>query len=181
MSPKRSSLTTTSRHLVSILPLSFPSPEMTEYKYMMKGLDKSWTALKTNRKVYFTQLSPGHYTFTVKAANNNGIWTNKETTIEIDIAPPFWKSIWAYIIYTLLFSWLLYYLLRRYHRNVRQNNERLIQLLENDKEKELYNAKIEFFTNVAHEIRTPLTLIKGAYGKGDEKSRRFRRYRVTLK
>jgi signal transduction histidine kinase/ligand-binding sensor domain-containing protein/DNA-binding response OmpR family regulator len=145
--------------------LSFPSPEMTEYKYIMKGLDKSWTALKTNRKVYFTQLSPGHYTFTVMAANNNGVWANKETTIEIEIAPPFWKSIWAYIIYTLLLVAIIYYLLRRYHINIRQNNERLIQQLESDKEKELYNAKIEFFTNVAHEIRTPLTLIKAPMEK----------------
>lgn len=145
--------------------LSFPSPEMTRYKYIMKGLDKGWTILKTNRKVYFTQLSPGHYTFTVKAANNNGAWTNKETTVEIEIAPPFWKSVWAYIFYTLLLAVTVYYLLRRYHTNIRQKNERLIQVLENDKEKELYNAKIEFFTNVAHEIRTPLTLIKAPMEK----------------
>lgn len=145
--------------------LSYPAPEMTQYMYMMKGLDKGWIHLKTNRKVYFTQLAPGHYTFIVKAANNNGIWTNKETTFEIDIAPPFWKSVWAYIFYTLVFVFSIYYLFRAYHRNVRRTNERLIELLENDKEKELYNAKIEFFTNVAHEIRTPLTLIKGPMEK----------------
>jgi ligand-binding sensor domain-containing protein/signal transduction histidine kinase/DNA-binding response OmpR family regulator len=145
--------------------LSFPSPEMTQYKYIMKGLDRGWTTLKTNRKVYFTQLSPGHYTFLVKAANNNGAWTNKETTIEIEITPPLWESFWAYITYTLVFLITVYYLLRRYHKNIRQNNERLIQKLESDKEKELYNAKIEFFTNVAHEIRTPLTLIKAPMEK----------------
>ncbi|AMR30801.1 hypothetical protein A0256_04865 [Mucilaginibacter sp. PAMC 26640] len=145
--------------------LSYPAPEMTQYKYMMKGLDKAWINLKTNRKVYFTQLAPGRYTFIVKAANNNGAWTAKETTIEIDISPPFWKSIWAYFLYTILVVFTAYYLFKRYHKNIRQNNERLIQLLENDKEKELYNAKIEFFTNVAHEIRTPLTLIKGPMEK----------------
>ena len=145
--------------------LSYTAPEMAQYKYMMKGLDKGWINLKTNRKVYFTQLAPGHYTFVVKAANNNGIWTNKETSVEVEIAPPFWKSIWAYIFYTLLLAFTAYSLFKRYHNNIRKNNEHLIQLLENDKEKELYNAKIEFFTNVAHEIRTPLTLIKGPMEK----------------
>jgi signal transduction histidine kinase/ligand-binding sensor domain-containing protein/DNA-binding response OmpR family regulator len=145
--------------------LSFPSPEMTQYKYLMKGLDKGWTELKRNRKVYFTQLQPGHYTFVVKAANNNGTWTQKETSIEIDIAPPFWESVWAYIAYCLLFLLTGYYLLRSYHHKTREKNKRIIETLENDKEKQIYNAKIEFFTNVAHEIRTPLTLIKGPMEK----------------
>ncbi|OOQ57501.1 hybrid sensor histidine kinase/response regulator transcription factor [Mucilaginibacter pedocola] len=145
--------------------LSYPAPEMTQYKYMMKGLDKGWINLKANRKVYFTQLAPGHYTFIVKAANNNGTWTNKETSIEIDIAPPWWKSMWAYAVYLILFAIFNYYAFKFYHNYIRQKNLRLIQRLENDKEKELYNAKIEFFTNVAHEIRTPLTLIKGPMEK----------------
>ncbi|MCS3736669.1 hybrid sensor histidine kinase/response regulator transcription factor [Mucilaginibacter dorajii] len=145
--------------------LSYPSPEMTQYKYMMKGLDKGWTGLKRNRKVYFTQLQPGHYTFIVKAANNNGIWTSKETTLEIEIAPPFWESNLAYFIYLLLIAGVVYYLLREYHNRNRLKNNRLIEILESDKERQIYNAKIEFFTNVAHEIRTPLTLIKGPMEK----------------
>jgi signal transduction histidine kinase/ligand-binding sensor domain-containing protein/CheY-like chemotaxis protein len=161
--------------------LSFPSPEMTQYKYMMKGLDRGWTMLKANRKVYFTQLSPGHYTFIVKAANNNGIWTDKETTIEIEITPPFWKSMWAYMLYTLLIAVTIYYLLRQYHINIRQKNARLIQALENDKEKELYTAKIEFFTNVAHEIRTPLTLIKAPMEKVMRKAHQVPEIQGNLK
>jgi ligand-binding sensor domain-containing protein/signal transduction histidine kinase/AraC-like DNA-binding protein len=145
--------------------LSYPSPEMTQYKYMMKGLDKGWTLLKTNRKVYFTQLQPGHYTFIVMAANNNGQWLAKEARLDITITPPFWESIWAYIIYILLILLTIYYLLTQYHNKTRDKNKRLIEILENDKEKQIYNAKIEFFTNVAHEIRTPLTLIKGPMEK----------------
>ncbi|WP_183561382.1 hybrid sensor histidine kinase/response regulator transcription factor [Mucilaginibacter sp. SP1R1] len=145
--------------------LSYPSPEMTQYKYMMKGLDKGWTYLKTNRKAYFTQLLPGHYTFIVKAANNNGLWSAKETVLYIDISPPFWESVWAYIIYTLLILLAIYYLLSQYHIKTRDKNKRLFEILESDKEKQIYNAKIEFFTNIAHEIRTPLTLIKGPMEK----------------
>jgi ligand-binding sensor domain-containing protein/signal transduction histidine kinase/AraC-like DNA-binding protein len=145
--------------------LSFPSPEMTRYKYMMKGLDKGWTDLNRNRKVYFTQLLPGHYTFIVKAANNNGAWLTKETILQINIAPPFWESVWAYILYALLIILTIYYLLNQYHTRNRLRNNRLIEILESDKERQIYNAKIEFFTNVAHEIRTPLTLIKGPMEK----------------
>ncbi|RYE36239.1 MAG: response regulator [Sphingobacteriaceae bacterium] len=145
--------------------LDFASPEMTQYKYKMQGLDNRWTYLKTNRKIYFTQLLPGHYTFMVNAANNEGQWNKHETRLEIEISPPFWVSIYAYLVYAMLFLLAFFYAVRRYHRRTREKNNRLIELLENDKEKQIYNAKIEFFTNVAHEIRTPLTLIKGPMEK----------------
>src|SRR5690606_37182687 len=59
--------------------LSYTSPQMTEYAYLMEGLDKNWTYLKTNRKAYFTKLLPGIYIFKVKASNSSGIWTPRET------------------------------------------------------------------------------------------------------
>ena len=145
--------------------LGFSSPEMTQYKYKMQGLDNHWTYLKTNRKIYFTQLLPGHYTFIVNAANNDGQWNNHEARLEIEISPPFWATIYADLVYAMLFLLAIFYLVRRYHQRTREKNNRLIELLENDKEKQIYNAKIEFFTNVAHEIRTPLTLIKGPMEK----------------
>ncbi|MFD0795116.1 two-component regulator propeller domain-containing protein [Mucilaginibacter litoreus] len=161
--------------------LSFSSPEMSQYKYMMKGLDKGWTFLTTNRKVYFTQLAPGHYTFVVKAAGSNGIWTAKATRLEINIAPPFWAGTTAYMIYAVLIIAAGYLLLREYHRRTREKNKRIIDQLENDKEKEIYNAKIEFFTNVAHEIRTPLTLIKGPMEKVIKKAENVPEIQNNLK
>jgi len=129
--------------------LSYTSPGMTEYKYLMDGLDKEWTELRTNRKVYFTSLAPGNYTFRLKASIN-GHWDSREQTLAIHILPPFWKTSWAYLIYTITIAILAWYLIRSYHASI-----------ETKKEKEIYEAKIDFFTNVAHEIRTPLTLIKG--------------------
>jgi signal transduction histidine kinase/ligand-binding sensor domain-containing protein len=128
--------------------LSFTSPEMTEYTYTMDGLDKEWTHLKSNRKVYFTNLEPGNYTFKVRAASN-GI-AGAEKSLQIEILPPFWATPLAYVVYFLLGGLLLYFVVRSYHN-----------MQENKKEKAIYEAKIEFFTNIAHEIRTPLTLIKG--------------------
>ena len=134
---------------------------MNEYSYKMEALDKDWTLLKANRKVYFTELPPGLYTFKVRASNSSGVWNLKETSLQIEILPPFWKSKWAYLLYVLTGSMLLYIIIRNYHRSVYEKNERKMELLEHQKEKELYQNKIDFFTNVAHEIRTPLTLIQG--------------------
>jgi signal transduction histidine kinase/ligand-binding sensor domain-containing protein len=145
--------------------LSFATPELTEYKYIMEGLDDQWTYLKTNRKVYFTNLSPGTYTFRVNAARKPGHWNAVETTLLIKIHPPFWASTWAYLLYAVLAIVAVFYLFRNYHRRVAEKNARKIELMQHEKEKEIYQAKIDFFTNVAHEIRTPLTLIKAPMEK----------------
>jgi ligand-binding sensor domain-containing protein/signal transduction histidine kinase len=129
--------------------LSYISPDVTIYSYFMQGLDKEWTELKHNRKVYFTNLSTGKYVFKLKASIN-GNWSKMEKQLIIIILPPWWASIWAYLFYTIVIVSLAYYLLRTYHI-----------IVEDKKEKEIYESKIDFFTSVAHEIRTPLTLIKG--------------------
>lgn len=145
--------------------LGFTAPETTEYAYTMEGLDKDWIFLKKNRKAYFTGLTPGHYTFKVKANNSSGVWVDRETSLAIEIRPPWWASSAAYGGYSLVLGVLAWLFIRSYHRRVEEKNRRRIEQLEAAKEKEILNAKIEFFTNVAHEIRTPLTLIKGPLEK----------------
>jgi ligand-binding sensor domain-containing protein/signal transduction histidine kinase len=139
--------------------LSYTAPEMSEYAYRMEGLDGDWTYLKTNRKVYFTNLSPGVYTFKVRAAGS------RDTNLVIRILPPWWTSRWACIAYAALILLLTWYLSRVYRLRLKEKERRRIEQLEIAKEKELYEAKMQFFTNVAHEIKTPLTLIKGPLEK----------------
>ncbi|OQP56067.1 histidine kinase [Niastella yeongjuensis] len=141
--------------------LNYSAPEVTRYKYLMKGLDKSWTYLSTNRKAYFTDLSHGNYEFIVQAESNVGSWMGKERKLFIKILPPFWKSTTAYILYTLLLFTAIYVATRLYRQYLDKKNLRKLQLFEHEKEKEIYQAKIEFFTNITHEIQTPLTLIAG--------------------
>jgi ligand-binding sensor domain-containing protein/signal transduction histidine kinase len=150
--------------------LSFTAPEMTEYAYKMEGLDKNWTYLERNRKVYFTELAPGTYFFKVKASTGSGTWSNQETSLVIQVLPPWWLSGLAYGIYFLLGIFIVYIIIISYHQKVEAKNRQRFELLETEKEKEILKAKIEFFTNVAHEIRTPLTLIKGPLEKVVQKA-----------
>jgi len=140
--------------------LSFAAPQMNHYAYKMDGVNAGWTYLEKNRKVYFTDLSPGKYTFRVKSANSSGVWNPKETTLSITVLPPWWKSSPAYVLYILLTLCVAFLGIRYYHRRVKEENEQKLARLHYQKEKELYEAKMGFFTNLAHEIKTPLTLIK---------------------
>ena len=141
--------------------LGYSSPSVTRYKYFMKGLDRSWTYLNVNRKAYFTNLAAGNYTFIVAAESNVGNWTGKERVLFIKVLPPVWKSTLAYGLYFVILAGLIYLALHLYMRYQDRKNSSKLQLYELEKEKEIYQAKIEFFTNIAHEIQTPLTLIAG--------------------
>lgn len=145
---------------IDVAALSYIIPEMNRYAYKMDGIDKTWTYLNNNRRIYYTQLPPGNYTFKVKGANSAGIWNNKETTLFINVLPPYWATIWAYLLYACIATGIIYIIFRYYHIAVNEKNKRRIENIQINTEREIYNAKIEFFTNVAHEIRTPLTLIK---------------------
>lgn len=145
--------------------LGFSAPEMTAYAYRMKGLDDTWVTLTQNRKAFFTGLAPGQYVFEVKAAAGNGRWSPAPATLAIEIRPPWWATHWAYLLYILLSAFTLVYILLVYHQYTEARNKRKYEQLKAIKEKEFLTAKIEFFTNVAHEIKTPLSLIKGPLEK----------------
>ena len=141
--------------------LSYTSPENTEYAYKMEGLDKDWTYLKTKRKAYFTELPHGTYTFVVKASTGGEKWNTLETKLRIEVVPPFWQTWWAFLLYSLLAFSLIWYILFSLKQKIKEKNRRRIEVLKHEQEKEIYGAKFEFFTAIAHEIKTPLTLIKG--------------------
>jgi len=140
--------------------LGYVSPTMTEYAYKMEGLDKEWTRIKTNRKVYFTNIAPGKYVFRVNVVDSKGQFKGKETKLYIEISPPIWASIPAYLLYIALALLIIYYIIKSYDTKIKERNRRRLDMIKHQREKNLYQAKIDFFTLIVHEIRTPLTLIK---------------------
>lgn len=135
--------------------LNYVNPTQTIYRYRLDGVDTEWRELKTNdgigRAVY-TKLSPGTYKLSVQATNNNQQWDTHLAELTISIAPPFWKTIWAYSIYLVAVIALVYVLLSySIRRNILRNEKK--------QKEELDKLKFKFFTNISHELRTPLTLI----------------------
>lgn len=144
---------------------SYSNPAMTKYRYKLKGAGDDWQYLNTNRRVYYTNVPPGHYRFIVESADDDNNWENNQTCLDIYIKAPLWRSDLAIILYILIFAVAIYFFLRIYKNKKLIEVQHRIDKFERLKEKELLNSKINFFTNITHEIRTPLTLIKAPLDK----------------
>jgi signal transduction histidine kinase/ligand-binding sensor domain-containing protein/CheY-like chemotaxis protein len=144
---------------------TFTSPGLTRYKYKMEGFDSDWVLISGNRKVYYTNLSHGNYRFKVLSSSDGNTWSSNEAWMDIRISPPIWLSLPAIGLYILISAFLSYVLISFYAKKNALENQRKIDMIETSKEKEILNAKINFFTNITHEVRTPLTLIKGPLDK----------------
>lgn len=139
--------------------LSFFAPEKNRYSFILEGFDKEWNEAGNNRRATYTNIPPGDYLFRIKASNNDGVWSDRDYTLEIIIKPPVWWNVWSITIYVLLTISGIIYLFCWLRKKDRRKNEEEIVKIKNEKEKEIYRSQIEFFTNISHEIRTPLSLI----------------------
>ena len=130
-----------------------------QYAYKLEGFDKEWNYVGNQRSATYTNLDPGEYVFKVKAANNDGIWNEKGTSVKIIITPPFWLTPLAYFIYFVLISIILYAIYREIRSRENLKSEIMYQKITAEKMTELNQMKLNFFTNISHELRTPLSLI----------------------
>ena len=141
--------------------LNYINPDKNQYAYKMEGFsgDEAWHYVGSQRMATYTNLNAGTYIFKVKAANNDGLWNNSLKTIKLIVLPPWWKTWWAYLIYALLIGLLLYAFYYYSLKTARLKNELVFEHLSHEKDQELSQRKLTFFTNISHEIKTPLTLI----------------------
>lgn len=149
---------------IHLTALTYINNEKCTYAYQLEGFDKGWNTIDNRKLISFTNVPPGNYSLWMKWSNSDGVWTDPVHTINIKVKPVWWQSNTALIIYFLLALCFIlfvrsYYLKRQ---SLKQN------ILFRQKEEELHENRLTFFTNIAHEFLTPLTLISGPAQKLSE-------------
>lgn len=145
--------------------LQFPFSTKCEYAIKMEGFDKDWRKIGQDRTVTYTNLPHGNYTFKVKSKAFGSEWGTNATSINVEILKPYWLEWWAISTY-ILFVLFILYLFRRYTISWEKLKANLrLEKLTHEKDIELYNLKQQFFTNISHDIRTPVTLIMGSINR----------------
>ena len=143
--------------------LNYINPELNRYLYRLEGYDKEWLSVEAGRRfAYYNNLPAGTYTFCVKGANQNGIWSPDMKCLRITILPPPWLSWWAYCLYVLLFVSLAWYTYRIVRNRIRMKQAIEMGKIERQKMEEINHAKLQFFTNITHELLTPLSIISAS-------------------
>jgi signal transduction histidine kinase/ligand-binding sensor domain-containing protein/DNA-binding response OmpR family regulator len=142
--------------------LSFSEKERNTYKYYLEGVDKQWVTVDSKRRfATYSNLPMGRYIFRVKAANSDGVWNEAGTSLNIRVLPPPWKAWYAYLTYAVLIFGGLLLIRNNAIKNANLKHKLQIEAIERQKVEEINQVKFRFFTNISHEVRTPLTLILG--------------------
>lgn len=149
---------------------TYTAPDALRYRYRLEPLDKSWHIQQGSLPFTYPSLSPGRYTLRLQTTDYNGEWADNEMCYQIDILPPFYASWWAKLLYGCLLAGSIVLILWRWHNGMKKKQQIHIQEVKDATEKEIYHTKINFFTTIVHEIRTPLTLIKAPLDKELEKN-----------
>ena len=105
--------------------LHFTNPAQNRYAYQLEGYDNHWIQAGTQRSATYTNLTPGTYTFRVKACNSDGVWNNKGDSFVIIIDAPWWQRWWAWLIYVILFASAIYAFVAYRSRKLRRENQLL--------------------------------------------------------
>lgn len=159
---------------VNLKPIVFESSISGDYAYQLTGFDNGWRYAKDNGKIKYSNLPPGEYALRVKWFGTENGSSTTATAFIIEVKPFVWKSLPAYILYLIVVASIIYLWIRYRQKKDEFANRLEMERLLRHKEDELHQRQIGFFTNVAHELRTPVTLINGSverfFHKGTEQS-----------
>lgn len=143
------------------VPVDYIQSSKCEIAYMIKGYSNDWAYLGTSGTVVLNSLPSGKYTLHVKCSNANREWSDNEYILSIRVYPPWWLSWYAYLVYLVLLISCISFLYHNSVHRMKMKRKLELEMLENQKAEEIHQAKLRFFTNIAHEFCNSLTLIYG--------------------
>jgi len=149
---------------IELAALTYINSEKCKYAYQLTNFDKDWNFINNRRIISFTNVPQGNYSLWIKWSNSDGVWSKPVRAIDIKIRPVFWQSTVAIIVYAILVVLFVMFVLSYY--NKRQSLSQ--NILFRKREEELHENRLTFFTDIAHEFQTPLTLIVGPIQKLSE-------------
>ncbi|GAO41892.1 hybrid sensor histidine kinase/response regulator transcription factor [Flavihumibacter petaseus] len=144
---------------LDFLALDFSGGDKITYAYQLEGWDKTWSYTNNARSARYSRLQEGNYNFRVRIRDAEGKWTNETSLLQIVVLPPWYRSWWAYLLYIAASLSAIYLYLLYARRQERLRFEVRLAHLETENEKVLNERKLDFFTNISHEFRAPLSLI----------------------
>lgn len=143
---------------LSLSTLDLAEARNIKYAYKLNRSDNDWTIVPDN-KITFSMLPAGTYQLQMRACNAEGVWSDSVRTLTIEILPPWWRSNWAFTFYFLVMIAIAILIVHYYRMRYRQAALMQAMQVENEKQQQINEMKLQFFANVSHELRTPLTLI----------------------
>lgn len=164
--------------------LDFHTPGKNNFFYYMDGFESTWQSAGNNQSVTYTDLPAGEYTFRIKATNIYNFPNSLERSIRITVRPPVWLTTWAFLFYIIFIGTVIFLLYRFNELRHREKMALKIEKIEKEKLREIHQHKLNFFTYISHEFKTPLTIILAsidAFFSGEKYPENFTGKIITLK
>ncbi len=155
---------------LNIKALSYLNAEKCEYACYLEGYDNAWHSIGTTEKIAYSNILPGNYTLHIKWSNGDGIWSSEMPLLVLEVKQYFWLTSGAFLVYAILASLLAYFIFRYRKNKLEIKHQLAVEHVLRTKEEEIHQDRLGFFTNIAHELQTPLTLIMGSAERFLDKS-----------
>lgn len=144
---------------IDFIALNYRATKNIVYAYFLEGLEKEWNYVGNNHSATYTNLSPGKYVLHVRASNDSHFWSDNERTLTIRVNPPFWMTTWSFVFYGLMTVSIVFLIFRFYHMRQKERLNIKLAIMEKQKNEDITRSRLNFFTYISHEFKTPLTLI----------------------
>jgi signal transduction histidine kinase/ligand-binding sensor domain-containing protein/DNA-binding response OmpR family regulator len=138
---------------------NYIQPQKNQFRYRLINYEDNWQEAQNEDRAIFTKIPPGTYTLEVVSANNDGVWSTTPTQLAVTIFPPLWLTGYAYAFYFLLIATILWFIRKEMTIRKELKEQLLLERVTRENEEKLHQMKLQFFTNISHDFRTPLSLI----------------------